>query len=138
MSLHWQKLASVCCRPAIRPLVTFSSALNQTNMMDFLCEYGTFSPAETLHFTLLDMLSAQHECITVIFDSICCALGVNTVFESPPPCGDPHHCYIHVKNFIDTHCTDTNSEHVVLLCVQSHSLCFISWNSFWICRLFSC
>lgn len=40
------------------------------------------------------------------------------MFDSPPPCGDPHHCYIHVKNFIDTHCMYTNGEHPVLLCVQ--------------------
>lgn len=40
------------------------------------------------------------------------------MFDSPPPYGDPHHCSIHVKNFIDTHCTYTNGEHLVLLCVQ--------------------
>lgn len=67
-------------------------------MTNFLCENGTFDSRR--NSSLLDTLSAQHECITVTFHSVS---GARDELYRHPPHG-----------------------HTVICCVQSRSLCFIS------------
>lgn len=65
---------------------------------------------------LLDTLSAQHECITVTFHSVSGASGAFTVPDGPRPREELYRHPLH--------------GHTVICCVQSRSLCFISWNIF--------
>lgn len=64
--------------------------------------------------SLLDTLSAQHECITVTFHSVSGTSGAFTVPDGPRPREELYRHPLH--------------GHTVICCVQSRSLCFISWN----------
>lgn len=95
--------------------VTFSSASNQTNT-NFLNTGSTILPSP----------SAKHECITRMFYSTCSASALVVMVTVLLHEVTLHPSWIQItdttvtsrSNFINTHCMDTNSDHIVLFFVH--------------------